>query len=72
MGPRADFDVLKENIPCPHGNRTQDRLDQFTQTLLLKRGSNKERQEDCNKQQRIFTKRDSNTSYLRLIYVTVL
>ena len=45
MGPRADVDVLrgKKKSFVPDGNRTQDRLDPFTDILLLqkKRGQTK-------------------------------
>jgi hypothetical protein len=67
VGPRVHLDALEGRKSLAHnGNRTQDRPDQFTETLLLKKGSDKDGQEEINKQPRNFTKRDSNTSYLRL------
>ena len=67
MGPRVHLDVLERRKSLAHnGNRIRDRPDPFTETLLLKKGSDKDGLEEFNKQPRIFTNRDSNTSYLRL------
>ena len=70
MGSKVRLDDLEGRKSLAHnGNRTRDRPDPFTETLLLKKGSDKDGLEEFNKQPRIFTKRDSNTSYLRLKFV---
>jgi hypothetical protein len=67
VGPRVHLDLLEGSKSLAHkGNRTQDRPGSFTEILSPKTGSDNDGQEEFNKQSRVFTKRDSNTSYLRL------
>jgi len=67
VGSKVHLDVLEGRKSLAHNeNRTRDRPDPFTETLLLKKRSDKDGLQEFNKQPRIFTKRDSNASYLRL------
>jgi hypothetical protein len=67
VGPRVHLDVLEgRKSLARNGNRTQDRPDPFIEILLLKKGSDKDGQEEFNRQPCIFMKRDSNANYLRL------